>query len=585
VSPTDAVSAIHWSQDDDGVVVLTMDDPTQRVNTANELFTRSFATVLDRLEASLDTVTGVVLTSAKSTFFAGGDLNRFLALEPAGRDAFLADLRLRKSRTRRLERLGRPVVAAISGAALGGGLELALACHHRIAVDDDRLVVGLPEVTLGLLPGSGGVMRTIRMLGLETALTELILEGRPLPARRAHEIGLLDELVRDSAELVSRARAWILSAPATSQPWDRPGFVTPGGRASDEMLADAVRTALPGLSISHGSLDPTPRVIFDLAVTNASSDIDAALERESEALADLACGPVAKAKIAVVFFDTARLRSKGRRPTGAAGPSGRVLVVVAGDRGRAAADLLPRSRHVSVLDLTGTAPVDVPARLRTALAPEDGLIWAASLDGWGVTEEARESARSAAAGPICVLLSSDSIDTAGTVGIRVLPDLLSGTGAVVELEVSDDDGTADAGGAFDMITRVGALPVLVNAGRGPFSARLHEALEREIRALVAEGVPRDDALAARKTAGFSGGPASTGPGDHTADLTGEIARRLMRAMAAEADACCAEGVLAHLDDVDVASVRAGGFPAWTGGTGRWSAGTYSPGTQAPAPPG
>jgi hypothetical protein len=98
-------------------------------------------------------------------------------------------------------------------------------------------------------------------------------------------------------------------------------------------------------------------------------------------------------------------------------------------------------------------------------------------------------------------------------------------------------------------------------------------------------VPRDDVLAARKTAGFSGSPASTGPGDRTAEATGEIARRLMRAMAAEAEACCAEGVVTHLDDVDVASVRAGGFPAWTGGVGRWRASTHSPGAQAPAPPG
>ncbi|MET0765204.1 MAG: enoyl-CoA hydratase-related protein [Blastococcus sp.] len=579
MNSTDDVSSIRWTQDDDGVVILTMDDPTQRVNTANELFTRSFAAVLDRLEASVDDVAGVVLTSAKSTFFAGGDLNRFLGIGPADRGRFLADLRLRKSRTRRLEQLGRPVVATIGGAALGGGLELALGCHHRIGVDDGRTLVGLPEVTLGLLPGAGGVVRTTRLLGLDKALTELILEGRPVSARRARELGLLDDLVAAPADLEARAKAWILTAQTTSQPWDSPGFTAPGRRASDGELLRSVQEALPRISLARGSLDPTARVIFDLAVATADTDIDTALDRESEALADLVCGPVSKAKIRVVFFDTARLRSKERRPTGAPAPGGRVVVTVAGDDGRAAADLLRASRHVSVLDLSGIDPAAAPTLLRMTLTPEDSLIWAAALDGRELTAEALD----AVAGRVCVVLSPASGNTApaGTVGVRLFPDLLAGTGAVAELVVTGDDGVSDRGAAFDVLTRVGALPVLVHAGRGSFAARLHEALERETRALVAEGVPLEDVLTARRLAGFSGG---TTPLDRAVGTTGtaeDIARRLIQAVAAEAVAR-AESVLVHPDDVDVASVRAGGFPAWTGGPDRCSANTRSAGTQTPA---
>jgi hypothetical protein len=417
------------------------------------------------------------------------------------------------------------------------------------------------------------------LLGLEKALTEVILEGRPVLARHAHELGLLDELVDDPGELTSRAKAWILTAQTTGQPWDRPGFCPPGSHPSDEELLASVQGALPRISLARGSLDPTARAIFDLAVGTAGIDIDTALERESEALADLVCGPVSKARIRVVFFDTARLRSKDRRPTGAPVPGGRVVVAAAGDDGRAATDLVRASRHVSALDLSGIDPAAVPALLRMTLAPEDSLIWAAALDGQELTAEALD----AVAGRVCVLLSPASGDTvpAGTVGIRLLPDLLAGTGAVAELVVPGDDGIQGGGAAFDVLTRVGALPVLVHAGRGSFAAPLLEALERETRTLVAAGEPLEDVLTARRLAGFSGSRTPVAPALGMNGTAEDIARRLMHAVAAEAVAH-AESVLVHPDDIDVASVRAAGFPAWAGGPRRWSADTPSAGTQTRA---
>jgi hypothetical protein len=167
---------IRWGRDGDGIVTLTIDDPAQRVNTLNERFTRSFAAAVDRLYAERDSITGVVLTSGKPSFLAGGDLRDLFAVEPAARDEFLASLIARKTRTRRLEQFARPVVAVVSGAVLGGGFELALACHHRIAVTGPRMVVGLPEVTLGLLPGGGGVVRLTRLLGPAAALPPLLAD-------------------------------------------------------------------------------------------------------------------------------------------------------------------------------------------------------------------------------------------------------------------------------------------------------------------------------------------------------------------------------------------------------------------------
>src|SRR5262249_45663523 len=160
--------------DDDGVVILTLDDPAQSANTMNAAFAASMAATVDRLEAERDQINGVVITSAKKTFFAGGDLNDLKAATREHSDEIASFIRDAKSRQRRLETLGRPVVAVVNGSALGGGLEIMLACHHRIVVDDSKIQLGFPEVQLGLLPGAGGVTRTVRMLGIVNALLQLL---------------------------------------------------------------------------------------------------------------------------------------------------------------------------------------------------------------------------------------------------------------------------------------------------------------------------------------------------------------------------------------------------------------------------
>jgi enoyl-CoA hydratase/carnithine racemase len=300
-----AESAIRWQRHRDGVVILTMDDPAQRVNTFNEAFTWSLATVIDRLEAERDTIAGVILTSAKSTFFAGGDLNRLLAVAPAQRQAFLDDLNDRKSRLRRLETLGRPVVAVLAGAALGGGLELALTCHYRIAADTPRAVVGLPEVTLGLLPGGGGVVRVTRMLGPRLALP-ILLTGTRLGRADAVAAGLLDELAGDEPQAIARARAWIAAHPEAAQPWDRDDEAIRRGFA-DEVAA--IATGAEAVTVEHG---PAVRAITRLSLTGLGMPFHEALRAESAGLADLVVSDAAKATMRVVFFDTARIRSRLR---------------------------------------------------------------------------------------------------------------------------------------------------------------------------------------------------------------------------------------------------------------------------------
>ncbi len=173
---------------------------------------------MDRLEAEKDSITGVVITSAKKTFFAGGDLNDLKKVKPENAQEFAGMVREGKAVLRRLETLGKPVVAAINGAALGGGFEITLACHHRVVVDDSKAVVGFPEVQLGLLPGAGGVIRTVRMLGIADALLQLLMQGQRLRPAQAKELGVVDEIVSTRDELVPRPRRGSRPIPRPSSP-------------------------------------------------------------------------------------------------------------------------------------------------------------------------------------------------------------------------------------------------------------------------------------------------------------------------------------------------------------------------------
>ena len=262
---------IGWESDADGIVVLTIDDPNQGANTMNEAYKRSMSATVERLEAERDDLTGVVITSAKKTFFAGGDLKNMMQVRPDDSAAMMADLLEIKGALRRLEMLGKPVVAAINGAALGGGLEIALACHHRIAADVPGVQIGFPEVTLGLLPAGGGVTRTVRMLGIQAALLGALLQGQRYKPADAKEIGLLDELVGSIDALVPAAKAWIEANPESGvQPWDRKGYKIPGGTPTSPALA-ANLPAFPANLRKQlkGANMPAPRAIMSAAVEGA----------------------------------------------------------------------------------------------------------------------------------------------------------------------------------------------------------------------------------------------------------------------------------------------------------------------------
>jgi 3-hydroxyacyl-CoA dehydrogenase / enoyl-CoA hydratase / 3-hydroxybutyryl-CoA epimerase len=314
---TDKQTAVRYERDADGIVTLTLDDPSASANTMNEAYIEAMAAAVDRLYAEADSVTGVVVASAKKTFFAGGNLHAMVQATPADAPSVFALAEQVKAGLRRLETYPKPVVAAINGAALGGGYEIALACNHRVAVDGGY-TIGLPEASLGLLPGGGGVTRIVRLLGIQSGLMDVLLQGSTFKPAQAKEKGLVDELVATQDELVPAAKAWIKANPdAVQNPWDAPGYKMPGGSPKSPALA-AFLPAFPALLRKQlkGADYPAQKAILSAAVEGAQVDFDTASRIESRYLTHLIVNQGSKNMIQAFFFDLQAINAGKLRPQG-----------------------------------------------------------------------------------------------------------------------------------------------------------------------------------------------------------------------------------------------------------------------------
>jgi 3-hydroxyacyl-CoA dehydrogenase/enoyl-CoA hydratase/3-hydroxybutyryl-CoA epimerase len=310
-------NTIRWDKDGEGIVTLTLDDPNQRANTMNDDFRSSLTVAVDRLEAEKDSIVGVIVTSAKDTFFAGGDLKLLSQVTDDNAPEFAAGVEKIKADFRRFEKLGKPTVAALNGAALGGGLEIALACNRRIALDNPKAQFGLPEVTLGLLPGAGGVTRIIRLLGIMDGLMKVLVQGTRYKPAEAVEVGIVDELAATPQEMLDKARAWIRANPQTEQPWDAKAYRMPGGAPSNPKVGGLL-PALPGNLRKQlkGAPMPAPHHIMCAAVEGATVDFDTALKIEGRYFVNLAKGQTAKNMIQAFWFDLNSINAGGSRPAG-----------------------------------------------------------------------------------------------------------------------------------------------------------------------------------------------------------------------------------------------------------------------------
>ncbi|MGJ4109878.1 3-hydroxyacyl-CoA dehydrogenase NAD-binding domain-containing protein [Corynebacterium macclintockiae] len=311
------MSMFKWDQDGDGIVTITMDDPNQPVNTMNDTFQDELPELVEKLQGAVESgeAKGVVITSAKKTFFAGGDIKSMIKSTPEDAEAITKQINGMKAGLRAIETLGVPVVAAINGAALGGGLEIALATHHRIASDAKGLKVGLPEVTLGLLPGGGGVTRVVRMLGIQDALMKVLTTGRQFRAEDALKTGLIDEVV-PADQLIDAAKKWIKENPEASQPWDQKGFKIPGGTPTNPQLAQFLPSFPANVTKQiKGAPMPAPKAILKAAVEGAQlKNIEEALAVETRYFVELVTGTTSKNMMQAFFFDLQYCNGGGSRP-------------------------------------------------------------------------------------------------------------------------------------------------------------------------------------------------------------------------------------------------------------------------------
>ena len=307
------MSGFNYDKDADDIVTVTM-DMDGPVNAMNADYRRLMGDTVDKLEAESD-LRGVVIASAKKTFFAGGDLNEIMRFTEDDKAEFQASTETIKNDLRRLEKLPVPVVAAINGAAMGGGCEITLACNHRIMFNHPSVTLGMPEVTLGLLPGAGGVVRTIHMLGLQHGLP-LLLKGTRLRPEKALKAGMVDQLVESVDELVPAAKQWILQAgdDAAVQPWDKKGHEIPGGTIDDPMVSMGVNAAGAMLGKETRGLLPAPPRILAVAAEASILDFDAALKVETRGLTELAVSDVAKNIVNTMFFQMNEINGGKSRP-------------------------------------------------------------------------------------------------------------------------------------------------------------------------------------------------------------------------------------------------------------------------------
>ncbi|MFJ1752825.1 3-hydroxyacyl-CoA dehydrogenase NAD-binding domain-containing protein [Kitasatospora sp. NPDC088134] len=538
---TDVSSPIRWEQDQGGVVTLVLDDPAQSANTMNAAFTDALEATVERLATTAE-LTGVIITSAKKTFFAGGDLKLLSAVGPADAEQVFANSMRIKRALRRLETLGKPVVAAINGAALGGGLEIALACHHRIALDAPGSKIGLPEVTLGLLPGGGGVVRTVRMLGITDALLKVLLQGRQYRPAQALENGLVHELAATAEEMDAKARAFVAANPVAAQPWDAQGYKIPGGTPSTPAFAANLPAFPANLRKQlNGAPYPAPRNILAAAVESSQVDVDTAFAIEARYFTELACGPTSKNMIQAFFFDLQAVNSGASRPSSApAWQASKVAVLGAGMMG------------AGIAYSCAKAGLEVLLKDVTLEAAERGKAYSAGLLDKQVAR-GRTTAEERAAFLARITPTADPADLAGCDTVieavfenpelkhkvfqeiqhLVAPDALlcSNTSTLpigllaegvdrpvdfiglhffspvdkmplVEIIRGPQTGDAALARAFDLVRQIRKTPIVVNDSRGFFTSRVIGQFLNEGVAMIGEGLDPSSVEQAAAQAGY-----------------------------------------------------------------------------------
>ncbi|WP_426215968.1 3-hydroxyacyl-CoA dehydrogenase NAD-binding domain-containing protein [Pseudomonas sp. DWRC2-2] len=536
--------AIRYEKGQDGIVVLTLDMPGQSANTMNGVYREAMAATVQRLEAEKDDLAGVVITSAKKTFFAGGDLNELIKVDKARAKDFYDGVLVLKAQLRRLETLGKPVVAAINGAALGGGWEICLACHYRVALDEKSVQLGLPEVTLGLLPGGGGVVRMVRMLGLEKALPYL-LEGKKVRPQQALQAGLVNELAADRDELLVKSRAWILANPDAKQPWDNKGYQIPGGTPSSPKVAQMLAIAPSILRSKTQGCFPAPEKILCAAVEGAQVDFDTAHLIETRYFTELVTGQVAKNMIGTFWFQLNEINAGRSRPQGfapyvtrkvgvlGAGMMGAGIAYVSASAGidvvlkdiNLAAAEKGKAHSAALLDkkvsrgqLTAEQREITLARILPTTSDDDlagcDLIIEAVFEDRELKAKVSTAAQNVVGADAVIASNTSTLPISGLA--TAVPDqakfigldFFSPVDKMPLVEIIKGARTSDETLArgFDFVLQIKKTPIVVNDSRGFFTSRVFGTFTNEGIAMLGEGVAAPMIETEARKAGMPVGP-------------------------------------------------------------------------------
>jgi 3-hydroxyacyl-CoA dehydrogenase/enoyl-CoA hydratase/3-hydroxybutyryl-CoA epimerase len=506
----------------DGVAQIIWNNPNGPVNVKNAESRAAFVRAVDAALSDV-AVLGIVISSAKRDFLAGGDIDEiYTARSP---EAVLANVRDVGACLRRMERSGKPVAAALNGSALGGGLELALACHYRVAADDPRLRIGLPESTLGLIPGAGGTQRLPRLIGIAAA-SKLMLDGKAVNVHAAKALGIVDAIV-PADELIENARAWVLSHPNALQPWDAKGFrykdFDPQSREGRWFFF----YAWPKLRGKSPAGDLAPGALLHVLAQGLERGIDAGLEIEARYFGMVAASPSAKNRIRTSFMAANAARKLARRPAGEATfEPRRVGVVGAGLMGAGVALVCARAGLQTVLiDTTDEAAQRGKARIaktfdgaveRKLMTPEARDAALARLEASDnmkalagcdlVVEAVVESPEvksqvfrkiAEAAGPQVLIASNTSSlsinalakgleQPANFIGLHFFAPV--DRMQLVEVILGGETSPRTHAHALDFAKLVGKTAVVVNDGPGFYTSRVVAAYTREALTMLDEGV-------------------------------------------------------------------------------------------------
>ncbi|KQW37491.1 3-hydroxyacyl-CoA dehydrogenase NAD-binding domain-containing protein [Rhizobacter sp. Root404] len=538
------METLRYELADDGIATLTFDELGSPVNTMKLQWQHDLAEATDCLVRDKEKVRGVLLESAKSTFFAGAELKGVLKLKAEDAAGGFAQIEALKRSFRRIETLGRPVVALLNGAALGGGWEVALVAHARFALDDRKIQFGMPEVSLGLIPGATGITKTVRLLGLQAA-NPLLLEGRLFGPREALEMGLVDGLGDSIESLRAQALAWIADHPDATQPWDRKDYKMPGGTPSNPKIAAGLVVAPAMLAQKTRGLYPAAQAILEAMVEGAMVDYDTATRIESRKLAKTMVTQTTKNMVTAFFFDMNAVRSGKSRPRDVpkwkpskigvlgAGMMGAGIAHAAASRGIACvlkdvdADKA-RAGYEAVRKVTAPAVAKgrmtevQRAHLLNLITPTGD---AADLAGCDLIIEAvfeQRALKAAVTREAEPMLAPDGVFASNTSTLPISglatasarPDKFVGLHffspvhkmklvEIIRGAQTDDETVARA---FDVVTALGKLPIVVNDSRGFFTSRVFGTFVMEGATMLAEGVPAPLIEHAALAAGMPVGP-------------------------------------------------------------------------------